>query len=157
MRTKKYLFLLLLATTVASCDDKYISSVPDMPVFLTIDLNVHNTFRNSNNRALVFDKPIKQGEAVGYGGLLVYTTTDSKYMAWDMACPHEKDQKAIVELEQKNTNDNVYYAICPVCGSKYELLYGIGNPISGPSKEILRPYKVRLRSSLSGDILTVFR
>ncbi len=159
MYRSKVIWFLVLALTFLSCDDKYISSIPDMPVYLTVDLNVNNTFRNSNYKALIFERnnSIQVGHAVGFGGILLYTTYEGKYVAWDLACPYEVDSKVKVELEMESEKDFVYHATCPVCGSKYELMYGLGNPISGPSKEILRPYKVSLSSGMSGEILTIYK
>lgn len=159
MRAPKIILGLLLALGFSSCEEKYISSIPDMPVYLTVDLNVHNTFRNSNYKAMIFERnnTLQSGHAVGFGGILLYTTYEGKYVAWDLACPYEVDAKTKVELVQENEKDFVYHTTCPVCGSKYELMYGIGNPVSGPSKEILRPYKVSRSSNMSGEILTIYR
>lgn len=159
MRAFKIIWTLVLTITFVACDDKYISSIPDMPVYLTVDLNVHNTFRNSNYKALIFERnnALQAGHAVGFGGILLYSTFEGNYVAWDLACPYEVDAKVKVEIEQENDKDFVYHAKCPVCGSRYELMYGLGNPISGPSKEILRPYKVSRSSTMSGEILTIYR
>ena len=43
------------------------------------------------------------------------------------------------------------YAICPKCGTKYDLLHGIANPVEGPSDQYLKQYNV----SMQGDKIYV--
>ena len=72
-------------------------------------------------------------DAVGYGGLLVYTTMDERYMACDLCCP--KCLKRDVPVEADGM-----FAHCPICGEDYDLSYGYGIPTKGIGKERLRPY-----------------
>ncbi|MDD4993482.1 MAG: hypothetical protein PHR83_14745 [Paludibacter sp.] len=149
-RGKKILVLscLLISFMLVSCDDSYISSIPDFPVWLQLDLtSTYPTFRNSYNKSLTFEKPIIETDRVGYGGILVYTGFDGQYYAFDMSCPYEHKAKIKV-----HPND-IGQAICDSCKSVYDIGYGIGNPSSGKSKEVLRRYK----ANLSGDILSITR
>lgn len=34
------------------------------------------------------------------------------------------------------------FAVCPKCGSKYDILNGLGNPIEGPATKVLQQYYV---------------
>lgn len=141
---KRFLFL-LLPLFIVSCDKKYVSSIPDFPVSLELDLNFedkdlitqqsYKTFTTSNIN------PLK--DRVGFGGVLVYhglnsiATTDA-YYAFDLACPYEATRSTIIEVD----NDGIF-ARCPKCKTKYELLNGIGNPVEGPNdKEQLKKYTV---------------
>ncbi len=139
---------IVLLTGLTSCYDNYISSIPDYPVNLSLNLtSTYPTFRNSVNQFLVFDKPVKQGDFVGFGGILVYSGFDGNYFAFDLACPHEVDPKVRV------IPNDVGQAECPVCGSIYDISYGIANPVKGPAKETLRRYK----TALQGDLLVIYR
>lgn len=140
------LVIFILAFSVESCNDNVISSIPDFPVYLNLNLtSTYPTFRNSVNQSLVFEKAISVTDRIGYGGILVYTGFDGEYYAFDMACPYEAKQTIRV-----HPND-IGQAICESCGSVYEIGYGIGYPSSGKAKEALKRYK----AILSGDILYI--
>jgi nitrite reductase/ring-hydroxylating ferredoxin subunit len=141
-----------LAFFIASCDDNYQSSIPDFPVNLPLNLtSTYPTFKNSNNQFLLFEnsknKSYPLGQYVGYGGILVYTGFDGEYYAFDMSCPYEAKQTTRV-----HPND-IGQAICDSCHSVFDLGYGIGNPSTGPAKEVLKKY----RAILNGDVLYISR
>jgi len=139
---------MIFSLGLTSCYDNYISSIPDYPVNLTLNLtSTYPTFKNSVNQFLVFEKPVKQGDFVGFGGILVYTGFDGNYYAFDLACPYEADSKI------KVVPNTLGQAECKLCGSLYDISYGIANPVKGPAKETLRRYK----TALQGDILVIFR
>ena len=151
---RDYLFIPLLAFIFAGCNDNVISSIPDFPVYLEINLATgpyNTTLRNTINESCIFIKGITKGMPVtnytGFGGILVYTGFDRNYYAFDMACPYEAKQNIRVY-----PND-IGQAVCEGCGSVFDIGYGIGNPSSGKAKETLKRYKV----TLSGDILYIMR
>lgn len=128
-----------------SCDDNYVSSIPALPVSLKLDLSgKYNTFRNSSNQFLLFEKPIFAADRVGFGGVLVYSGISFDdlgnyvYYAYDMACTYEVSQDAKVYPVE----NSIGQVKCSKCGSVYDVSFGFGNPVSGPSKEILRRYYV---------------
>jgi nitrite reductase/ring-hydroxylating ferredoxin subunit len=145
----RYLLLIpVLALCVASCNDNIQSSIPDYPVGLELNLtSTYPTFRNSHNKSLTFLKGITVTDRIGYGGILVYTSFDGDYYAFDMACPYEA--KPTVRVYPNNLGQ----VICEKCGSVFDIGYGIGNPSTGPAKEALKRY----RATLSGDILYISR
>ena len=113
-------------------------------VSLKIDLSgKYNTFKNSTNEFLTFEKPEIFNDRVGFAGILIYSginfddNGNSIYYAFDMACTHEIKQDAKVL-----PNGKYGEVKCSKCGSVYDVSLGFGNPISGPSKEKLRKYKV---------------
>ncbi|MDR3142005.1 MAG: (2Fe-2S)-binding protein [Tannerellaceae bacterium] len=125
----------LLFITISSCDKKYVSNIPNFPVYLELDLRFEDRDLLSVQAYKVFtSKNINQAiEKTGYGGVLVYhglSTAATSYYAFDISCPHEANRSVVVEVD-----DAGIYAVCPKCGSKYELLNGIGNPVSGPSQQ----------------------
>ena len=143
---KYSLIIILLAFSVESCNDNVISSIPDFPVYLELNLtSTYPTFRNSFNKSLLFEKGIFVTDRIGYGGILVYTGLDGGYYAFDMSCPYEAKQNIHVipnELGQ---------AVCEGCGSVFDISFGIGNPLSGKATQALKRYK----ATLSGDILYI--
>ncbi|MDD4971525.1 MAG: hypothetical protein PHT07_19020 [Paludibacter sp.] len=142
------LLIPFIALSVASCNDNVISSIPDFPVYLELNLtSTYPTFRNSYNKFLLFKTPVLATDRVGYGGILVYTGLDGNYYAFDMSCPYEAKQNIRVY-----PND-IGQAICEGCGSVFDIGYGIGNPSAGKSKEALKRYK----TMMSGDILYITR
>lgn len=79
--------------------------------------------------------------AIGFGGILLvhgftgYSTGDN-YYAYDLACPHELDPKVSLMVNSK------LEAECPKCHSRYDIIYGGGGVLSGPSQSPLLPYQV---------------
>ncbi|MDR0429131.1 MAG: (2Fe-2S)-binding protein [Tannerellaceae bacterium] len=148
----RYSLLFLAFLFLISCDRKYISSIPDYPVYLELDLNFEDKDLIPIQAYKIFtEKNINQRiERVGYGGILVYhglsNTASDAYFAFDISCPHESSRTVTVEVDESRV-----YAICPKCDSKFELLNGIGNRISGPTDEYLKSYQV----SVNGNRITV--
>jgi nitrite reductase/ring-hydroxylating ferredoxin subunit len=155
MKNGKKIFVLsglLVGFLLVGCNDTYVSSIPDFPVSLELNLTArYPTFRNSVNKSMTFIKGttpgISDSEYTGYGGILVYTGFDGQYYAFDMSCPYEHKQKILV-----HPND-IGQAICDSCKTVFDIGYGIGNPSSGKAKETLRRYK----ANLTGDILYITR
>ncbi len=148
MKYFKLTIILIVLASFTACYDKVISSIPDYPVYLQLNLTTtYPTFRNSVNQYLLFEKRIFETDAIGYGGIIVYTGFDGEYYAFDMACPHE------AKIEIKVKPNDLGQVVCSECGTVYDISYGIGNPVSGPAKETLKRY----RTSLSGDVLYVLR
>ena len=118
------IFPLLILFTLLSCADTIETRIPYRAVYLELDLTYQ--------------------EQTGFGGVLVYHGLSSNgtgaFFAFDAACPHEASANVIVDVDE-----SAVYAICPKCGSKFELLNGIGNPVEGPcaeEKQALKQYVV---------------
>ena len=143
----KYIALVvLICLPLVGCNDNVISSIPDFPVYLELNLtSSYPTFRNSYNKFLIFEKGVFVTDRIGYGGILVYTDLNGEYCAFDLSCPYEA--KTNVRIVPNNTGQ----AVCEGCGSVFDLTSGIGNPISGKTKEMLKRYK----ATLSGDVLYI--
>lgn len=143
----KYIVLAFIVNLpLAGCNDNVISSIPDFPVYLELNLtSTYPTFRNSYNKFLIFEKGVFVTDRIGYGGILVYTDLNGEYCAFDLSCPYEA--KPDIRVVPNNTGQ----AVCEGCGSVFDLTSGIGNPISGKAKEMLKRYK----AVLSGDILYI--
>jgi|GEM_PF-1059419 len=124
------------------------SKIPNFPVSLELNLTTtYPNFRNSYNHYLTFTKPITVTDRIGFGGILVYTGFDGEYYAFDMSCPYEA--KSNIRIYPNDLGQ----AVCEGCGTVFDIGYGIGNPSSGKAKEELKRYK----TTLSGDILYIYR
>ena len=80
----------------------------------------------------------------GFGGVLLiggfdYRINEVAPLAYDLACPVERKQDVRVKVDPES-----FEAICPVCGSKYDVTMGAGAPLSGPAASMhygLRAYR----------------
>lgn len=133
--------ILLLAT--ATCDTVYKTNIPYAPVYLELDL----AFRDKDlmpipaHKVFTHKNVYTASERAGFAGVLVYHGLDGAgndaFYAYEICCPHEFQQDVVVEVDESNI-----YAKCHTCGTKYQLMYGIGNPEGGPSKFSLQRYNV---------------
>ncbi|MBD5274455.1 MAG: hypothetical protein HDS36_06390 [Bacteroides sp.] len=69
----------------------------------------------------------------GFGGVLLiggfdYRLNEVVPLAFDLACPVERKSDIRVKVDPDS-----FEAICPDCGSKYDVTMGAGAPISGPA------------------------
>lgn len=160
--------MILGVVLATSCKDEYSSNIPDTPVSMTCDLR--NNFvqitspgqfvtvtKIPEGYVIAFpDKPslaVKTQKAqyarLGYGGLIVGNSSFNGYCAYDAACPVEANRKSILMVR----NDGLGTAVCPTCGSEFNLNNG-GIPVKGESKEQLKHYRVSLISG--GTELNVY-
>lgn len=134
---------MLMMTGCESVDD---DRIPNMPVNIVLsDAGTWNTYGvsgfGSSRRFILAQSqrepsgfPYSQTSATGFGGVLLisgmdpYTTTTDVPLAYDLACPVEMKASVRVEVEGE-----LYNAVCPVCGSKYDVTMGGGAPLSGPA------------------------
>lgn len=144
----KKIFPLLIAFILLSCTDTMESSIPDRTVYLELNIDYQDKVLNEIQGYKIYTSSNvdQAGEETGFGGVLVYhgisTTGDDAFYAFDAACPYEAISSITIEVD-----DDAVYATCPECGSKYELLNGLGNPVEGPCEEYLKQYTVTTSGS----------
>ena len=149
----RILFFVLILFTCSSCNDNFISSIPDYPVNLELNLTAsYPTFKDNPYQYLVFEKPRYNNDRIGFGGILVVCGWGSssiyEYFAYDLACPHEADSKI------KVVPNDIGQAVCEKCQSTYDIVGGYGITVNNSvSKEPLKRYKVSQR----GDYLFITR
>lgn len=129
-----------------SCAKTIETRIPYRPVSLELDLRYQDKALNAIQAHKIYTQQnIDQAnERTGFGGVLVFhglsgSGTDAFY-AFDAACPHEASVSVLVEVDDAAIN-----AVCPKCGSQFEVLNGLGNPVSGPcaeEKQGLKAYAV---------------
>lgn len=135
---KKTGFFVLLSLLLWSCENTtMVSSVPSYPVRLEVKITAeHPEFRPDGTfRALTFTERRFPTEALGYAGILVCTTCDEHYCAYDLCCPVCLNPSKPLQMDG-------WYAKCPTCGEEYDMSYGYATPTKNISKERLRPYHV---------------
>lgn len=129
-----------------------------MPVSLKIDFSgQYNTFKNSSNSFLTFEKPIYDADRVGFAGIIVYSSPlpdengNTVYYAFDMGCTHEINKSSKVYP----VSGALGKVKCSKCGSVFDISFGVGHPdnTSGPAKEVLKRYKV----TVTENYLYVYR
>lgn len=157
---KHWLLSLLLTFNLVSCDDNFVSSIPDYPVNLNLNLtSSYPNFKNSANDFLLFKtiEGLPADSRIGFGGIMVCTSGfddygNSLYFAFDMACPFEVKNNIRV-YPNPNT---ISHVVCEKCGSVFDVSYGNGGPISGPALDAKKVLK-RYRTYLSSDVLNISR
>ncbi len=102
--------------------------------------------------------PYSQTSSTGFGGVLLISgidplSGDPVPLAYDLACPVERRPDVRVDIESE-----LYEAVCPACGSHYDVTMAGGAPLSGPAAEgkykyALRRYKV-LAAADGGYLIT---
>lgn len=145
---RKFISLLILFCAL-SCSKTEHSYFPSYPVYLELDL----TFEDKDLNGVMAYKEYILGktsglgatERTGLGGILVYHSVDG-YHAYDLACPNETQASVRVEMD-----DDAIYAVCPKCGSKYNVYEASGNRVEGPATRGLKQYQ----TALSGTKLYV--
>ena len=157
---------MLSAMLLGSCDKVNNKEVPGLMV--NIDLgsyamwNVYGVTGVGDYR--IFDRakripanfPFTANTYTGFGGVLLMMALDSRTgsyepQAFDAACPVENSPNVSITID----NDN-FEAVCPQCHSRYNVLTGMGGPMSGmayTSHYGLRTYKARSTGN-GGYIIT---
>ncbi len=133
----KYIFIFsILSLLFISCDEDYQDYVPYTLVDFTIDLTINNNLANPGYSELI--------PQAGYGGVIIYceyydfsSPSNSMYHAFDATCTNELSRECTVINE-----GNSFYAVCPCCSSKFELVTGY--PVDGDAKKPLKYYNIGL-------------
>ena len=163
---------LILTLGIQSCQSVDNERIPNMVVNISLsDAGVWNTYgvsgfgshRNfiytggANNQPSGF--PYTTKSATGFGGVLLiegldpYNNLGAYPLAYDLACPVERQPNIRVMIDSEN-----YVAVCPECGSVYDVTMGAGAAIGGEAatgkyKYGLKIYRV-VASGLGGFYIT---
>jgi len=137
----------------SSCENNGTEDLlPDSPVYLSFSLgDARYTDLNSLGGYYAFTTKPTLTSYIGNGGILVVHSLSPldasyPYAAYDLYCTYEKNVRVV---PQKGG----VYAICPKCGSKYDISSGFGNCVNGPAKQ-LRVYKTYYSASRNDIIVT---
>lgn len=138
--------LLLASTALSGCHQLNDERIPHMAVSINLDnqgiwnsFGVH-AYGEYNNFILYGSTRLPAGfaynstSATGYGGvLLIYGQNaysgDVGPLAYDLSCPVERMPEVRVYIDH-----NTLEAVCPDCGSHYDVVEAAGAPLSDPAK-----------------------
>ena len=135
--------LLLSLCCVVGCVRETPSTVPEWPVYYRLSLlSAQGKPLNAPGGYVLITAPNTAYSQVGFAGLLVLRSVvgEEAYYAYDLACPYERNQATRLRI------NDALEAECPVCGSRFSILFGAGNPLQGPAQAPLLIYQV-LRSA----------
>lgn len=134
------------AAGLLSCDTVDDDRIPDLPVVINLTTadywhtygvsayGSYNIFVKSLGEPRNF--PFVANTSTGYGGVLLvcgfnpFTLEAAVPLAFDLSCPVERKPDVRVRMQ---TDDLLPYAVCPECGSHYNVVEGGGAPTSGPA------------------------
>jgi nitrite reductase/ring-hydroxylating ferredoxin subunit len=140
---------ILLPVLLTTCEDTTMrSSVPTYPVRLTINTQLgqfvhfvpeatydYITIDRQGYHYHNYTQALAATDMIGYGGVIVYIDGGSRYNAFDMCCPHCLDPKHPVEMDG-------FFAVCPICGERYDMSWGLAVPTQRIATEALRRYPI---------------
>ena len=151
--------ILLLVAMLASCERINNKEVPSFMVRLdlgtyaawtTYGVSGVGDYRYFNrDKRLPANFPYNVNTYTGFGGILLIMGMDSSTgnyapVAFDAACPVENRMDVVVGIDSGN-----FDAVCPKCGSHYDVLMGSGGPLSGPA--ITHRYGLRMLKVYSSN------
>lgn len=133
---------LLLLFFALSCDKTEQNYFPPYPVSLELDLS----FEDKDLVGVMAYKTYILGqtsglsavERTGLGGILVYHDAFG-YKAYDLACPHEMNATVRVTMDEDAIN-----AVCPKCGSVFNIFEASGAVVKGPATQGLKQYTTQV-------------
>lgn len=138
--------LCLLFISLSSCHEVRDDRIPQMPVNIALtDVGLWNTYGVTGYGLYrCFSLQASPTEPAGFpwladsrtgfagvlliGGMDPYSGQTNAPLAYDLACPVERRQDVRVYV-----SDDTFEAICPVCGSHYDVCMAGGAPVSGPA------------------------
>ena len=141
----KTAILFVVGLFCQSCQTVDDERIPNMPVNISIaDIGMWNTYGvsgygscryfilSANGVRIPAGFPYSTVSATGFGGVLLiegldpFTGISNIPLAYDLACPVERQNNVRVEVDPET-----YFAVCPVCGSSYDVTLGSGAPVDG--------------------------
>lgn len=136
--------LLAIPTLIWSCSQAEQNRIPYAPVRIVFTTEsqwqLYGTPSASDVAKFIKAESIPTGfpytamTETGFGGVLLVCDVMGDYKAFDIACPVEAKRNVRIQFEDSDINPR-----CPVCGSSFDVLSGIGIPLSGPAKDLAYP------------------
>lgn len=161
--------MILMFLFVGSCRTVDDERIPAMPVSINLsDPGLWNTYGVAGFGLFRYFIPqlrepagfsYNVGTATGFGGILLiggmdpFTTETNIPLAYDLACPVECDPNVRVAVDVAS-----FEAVCPKCGSHYDVTMQGGAPVSGQAAEGKHKYGLSryqcLPSTMGGYMIT---
>ena len=156
----KVLYKIILTALIfcfSACGEEETRNIYDTRVDYKIDLNAWDKDLRIPGAYQQITKERADGYYIGYGGLLVVTSLEFPIapniyplFAYDLACPYEHNPNIKLDV-----NDKIE-AVCPECGSTFDIINGYGTRLSGPSSTGLQRYSV-INDSRNHNIFRITR
>ena len=152
-KIRLFLILFTIAITLGSCNKKN-DVVPDVYVDFTLDLNDPefvdlNAIGGSDTISARTNNWGSSAAGYNGNGIIISRGVDEFY-AYDRTCPHDYEVNTL-SVKVKLDIKNFAKAVCPKCGTVYELL-SFGTPSSGIGRYPLKNY----RTSFDGRFVSVW-
>lgn len=131
---------------MVSCHELDDDRIPSLPVYINLSgagmwnsygvsgVGVSRDFINSGGMVSPSGFPYTANSYTGFGGVLLiggvdpFTSEPNVPLAYDLACPVERDASVRVAVDKDNLE-----AVCPRCGSRYDVIMAGGSPVAGPA------------------------
>lgn len=147
----------MMIVTLTGCKGIDNERIPNRAVYVSLsNIGVWNTYGVSgfgSHRNFIYDPEgvsvptgftYVNGSATGFGGVLLiegmdpFNTVGSYPLAYDLACPVERQPDIRVYISNED-----YVAVCPECGSVYDVTMAAGYPISGEAAQGKYKYSLK--------------
>ncbi len=135
MKGISFIFSILFGVLVCTSCKSDESLIPDSEVYVKTYTSEYNELMTPNHAVsytLVSLYP--SNFKLGYGGIAIFRDLEGKIGCCDLACPNDKSRSNPLVIDMP-------FATCPMCLSKFDLSYSLGNPVSGSAKSGLRMYR----------------
>lgn len=150
------LSLMAVLSVASSCKEVDDDRIPSLPVYINLSgagmwntygvsgVGIYSNFINWQGEVSPSGFPYTATTHVGFGGVLLiggvdpFTSDPNVPLAYDLSCPVERSQTVRVAIDADRLE-----AVCPVCGSRYDVLTAGGAPVGGPA--LTGQYKYGLR------------
>lgn len=121
--------------------------IPPAPVWYLLDLMGEGYALMEPISMVSIEHPRTAEDRVGYGGLVVVHLSGigEPFCAYEAACPYDWPTVVSVQpMPEKQLPEGTLLAVqCPRCGTVYDLTLGLGQPLNGPARLPLTPYRCR--------------
>lgn len=141
-----FLSLMVMLSAMVSCNQIDDDRIPSLPVYINLSgagmwntygvsgIGISRNFINSGGVTSPGGFPYTANSYTGYGGVLLiggidpFTTEPNVPLAYDLSCPVERSATVRVSVNTENLE-----AVCPKCGSRYDVVMAGGSPVGGPA------------------------
>lgn len=135
-----------LLSAFGACNQIDDDRIPSLPVQINLSgagmwntfgvngVGVSRDFINFEGERQPADFHFTATTYTGFGGVLLiggmdpFTAEPNVPLAYDLSCPVERSRTIRVAIDKDN-----FQAVCPVCGSHYDVIMAGGSPVSGPA------------------------
>ena len=156
--------LMAMLSAASSCNQVDDDRIPSLPVYIDLSgagmwnsygvsgVGISRNFIRWQGTVSPSGFPYTANTYVGFGGVLLiggvdpFTADPNVPLAYDLSCPVERSQTVRVAVSPDDLQ-----AVCPECGSRYDVVTGGGAPVGGPALTGKNKYGLRRYSCDPGQ------